>query len=237
MSKNKDEGIFIDLTASCTIDNALRQLLGIGTSTSNDLNESELADVDTLETSLLNIYENAEVDYSNAIFEKQSDEDITLAFEKLNKAKLLNDNARRYRIDIVDELSNGSKSKLKIDPDATSDAKGLQITISSFNKWALEKYGITLSKNPSRAKPLDYSDELWNIRDPRDITPLQPWYTQARFFARQLVLSDPTLHEKRNLLVIKIAQELKNKGIYKRGGRKPPSPETIKKALANVKYK
>ena len=75
----------------------------------------------------------------------------------------------------------------------------------------------------------------WLIADKRDTPPAQPWYTPARYFARQLVIADSTLLIKRELLVDKVAHSLTNAGIKKRGGTMPLDPATIKKALSNVK--
>lgn len=75
----------------------------------------------------------------------------------------------------------------------------------------------------------------WLIHCKDDPKPEQPWYTPARYFARQLVVEDSTLLTKRNLLAKKISVSLKGAGIYKRGGKKPFNPDTIKKALSNIK--
>lgn len=74
----------------------------------------------------------------------------------------------------------------------------------------------------------------WEIKDYRDPEPEYPWYTPARYFARQLVKEDSTLLTKRHILAKKIVQSLTNIGIKKRGGIKPFDPGTIKKALSNV---
>lgn len=74
----------------------------------------------------------------------------------------------------------------------------------------------------------------WLSHDPRDPTPDQPWYTPARYFARQLVIADSTLLTKRPTLADKVSTSLAGAGIYKRGGKKPPSAGTVLKAFANV---
>ena len=63
---------------------------------------------------------------------------------------------------------------------------------------------------------------------------MQPWYTPARHFARQLVADDPTLLKKRDQLANKVVQSLTAVGIFKRGGKKPFDPGTVKKAFVNV---
>ena len=74
----------------------------------------------------------------------------------------------------------------------------------------------------------------WLLRDPKDPEPEQRWYTPARYFARQLVVKDSTLLTKRGILADKVSKSLTTAGIYKRGGTKPLSAETVKKAFSNV---
>lgn len=79
-------------------------------------------------------------------------------------------------------------------------------------------------------------EKPWDKINPNDPTPEQPWYTPARYFARQLVINDSTLLNKRDNLARKVVQSLDNVGIKKRGGKKPFDPNTVKKALSNVKF-
>ncbi len=74
----------------------------------------------------------------------------------------------------------------------------------------------------------------WLTIDTQDPAPVQPWYTPARYFARQLVKGDSKLLLKRPLLADKVSQSLAKVGIYKRGGRLPPESTTVLKAFANV---
>lgn len=74
----------------------------------------------------------------------------------------------------------------------------------------------------------------WLVKDARDPDPEQPWYTPARYFARQWVIENSTLLNNRNQLATKVSHSLQSVGIKKRGGKKPLSPETIKKALINI---
>lgn len=74
----------------------------------------------------------------------------------------------------------------------------------------------------------------WLIADSSDPLPEQPWYTPARYFARELVKSDSTLLGKRPLLAQKVVRELTEVGIKKRGGKKPFDPGTVLKAFSNI---
>ena len=104
MTDIKDEDYCIDLTKSCTVDRAVRLLLGVSSSTLNDTSERKWADVDSLENLLSCIVEDALADYNNAIFEKKPTQVIAVKLESLNKVKLLLFNARDYLIKIDDEF-------------------------------------------------------------------------------------------------------------------------------------
>ena len=78
------------------------------------------------------------------------------------------------------------------------------------------------------------STNPWDIADPKDPAPKQPWYTPARYLARQLVKDDSTLLLKREILADKTSQSLASAGIYKRGGKKPLMPSTILQAFNNI---
>jgi len=79
-----------------------------------------------------------------------------------------------------------------------------------------------------------HTEKPWLVHNSDDPEPRQSWYTPARYFARRLVVDDSTLLIKRDLLASKIVVSLTNAGIYKRGGKKPFNPVTIKKALTNI---
>jgi len=74
----------------------------------------------------------------------------------------------------------------------------------------------------------------WEVADPKDPEPNQTWYISARYFARQLVLDDPTLLTKRNLLANKISQSLFKAGVFGRTKNKALDAGTILKALINI---
>ena len=147
-----------------------------------------------------------------------------------------------YRCDIHDELNKGDSAKLRIDKSKTTP-HCTYITVSSLDEWARAKYGIEVLVRPRPIDRLTEPDapvigttEPWRIAHPNDPVPQQPWYTPARYFARQLVRDDPTLLAKRKELVKKIAVSMFRVGCYKRGGKKPFSPDTIRKALSNVVF-
>ena len=86
----------------------------------------------------------------------------------------------------------------------------------------------------AKPKSGNKSEKPWLTHNPPDPIPEQPWYTPARYFARQLVAGDSTLLIKRDLLASKVVQSLTAAGFYKRGGGKPLVSDTVKKAFTNV---
>lgn len=89
-------------------------------------------------------------------------------------------------------------------------------------------------KTPAKTENNNGEIKPWEVADPKDPATAQPWYTPARYFARQLVKDDSTLLTKRNLLASKTSQSLASAGIYKRGGKKPPDAASILKAFNNT---
>lgn len=78
------------------------------------------------------------------------------------------------------------------------------------------------------------TDKPWLIHDPKDPNPEQPWFTPARYFAREIIKEDSSLLDKRTLLTPRIVDRLNEAGIKKRGGKHPFSPDTVNNALKNV---
>lgn len=78
------------------------------------------------------------------------------------------------------------------------------------------------------------NEKPWLVVHPDDPDPKSPWYTPARYFARQLVQENPLLATKRGKLAEQVAQVLKVHGIYKRGGHKVPDALTIVNAFSGV---
>lgn len=78
-------------------------------------------------------------------------------------------------------------------------------------------------------------DKPWLDRNPKDPEPDYPWYTPARYFARQLVKDDSTLLVKKTELAKKTANSLAGVGIFKRGMKKESlSSGTVLKSFVNV---
>jgi hypothetical protein len=77
----------------------------------------------------------------------------------------------------------------------------------------------------------------WLVIDDSDPPPKLPWYTPARYFARELVKSDSTLLLKKDTLADKVSASMFNVGIKKRGGKEKFNAATVKKAFSQVAFK
>jgi hypothetical protein len=216
---NADGEIIVDQTTGYSKEDAVLLLLGIKLSEDAECAGISLDDILDAEK------EQAEADYSNAKAEKHSDESIKTAFDNLTKADQLITKAAQYRRDITDEQAK-KESALRLD-------ESNRITINSFNRWAHEKYKLTPENKADSKQPTQ--DKPWLTIDPRDPKTSSAWFPPARYFARQLIKENANLlHDKKDLTK-KIAKSLGDVGIYKRGGKEPPDPSTILKALSNVK--
>lgn len=150
------------------------------------------------------------------------------------------DLARSYLCAIEDELNKGDGATLRLDRTLSTQTFRF-ITLSSLYRWSREcdevpelKVAQPQGKAAKPKQPSSTHDKPWFVIDPRDPKPDQPWYTAARYFARQLVKEDSTLLTKRHVLAAKVAQSLEAAGILKRGGVKPLTSDTVKKAFSNV---
>lgn len=257
MLKTEDTALF-DLRPSCTQDEAVAKMLGwLRGSTRlqkimvmiDGLSDSEqlpyLPELpDPVAVLIQEFREQASKKYIDAV----NAYDFELALEMENEVKNwehMAELASRYMIDIADELSQ-PKPQLRIDQSATLATGEIHITLKSLHQWALKTYEISIldnqplvSDSSSESKdtpPAEPSIKPWLVADPNDPKPEQPWYTPARYFARQLIIDDSTLLIKRDLLAQKVGQSLTAAGFMKRGGVKPLDPATIKKAFSKVGF-
>ena len=137
---------------------------------------------------------------------------------------------------------NFPNAKLR-NPNASSE-----IHLNTFVDWAINIVDWDISKEletlvTTKEKVEDKlyredkpNGEPWKEHRKGDPDPKHPWRTVARYFARELVRDDSTLLTKNSLLHNKIVASLADVGIYKRGGKKPFDPQTIRKAFTKIKY-
>ena len=237
---------------SITVDEAVGNLLGWG---SGPIDEVALGEYPTPEEQkihdelyfsiqfrLHDIREGLEADLSWAKHGGPQSE-IKRLEKALAKHAATEDLAYSYLCAIEDELNKGENSALRKDLSLSNNVF-TYITLASFDDWATDKYGVSIlspvtsSKlKPEPQAPQPASEQPWLVERPDDPLAEQPWYTPARHFARQLVANDSTLLSKRDQLAKKVVQSLTDVGIFKRGGKKPFDPGTVKKAFVNLVFK
>jgi len=117
-----------------------------------------------------------------------------------------------------------------------ASSKGYEVPLELLNVPSLASQeskpaGPNAADVPPEPLP---TEKPWLNIDPRDPEPAMPWYTPARYFARQLVKEDSTLLTKRPVLAKKVARSLESAGFLKRGNKKPLDEGTVLKAFVNV---
>lgn len=148
--------------------------------------------------------------------------------------------AKTYLRAIEGELNEGDASTLRLDRKLSNEVSRY-ITLSSLYRWSRECDEVPelaaggLQVRPERtSQPSTTSEQPWLVIDSRDPAPEQPWYTPARYFARQLVKEDSTLLTKKGALAKKVAESMAAVKTPRRGGVKALDPDTVRKAFSNV---
>ena len=145
-----------------------------------------------------------------------------------------------------------NKSFHRISPHASGvQLENALLTVQAFREYLESIHGfveVEVSPEPQQTAPaIDTATPApvvtkqagsdakpWLTHDPLDPDPAHPWYTSARYFARQLAIEKPTLLANRGLLADKVSTALYNAGIKKRGGKKKFDSATVLKAFVNV---
>jgi hypothetical protein len=124
-----------------------------------------------------------------------------------------------------------------INKEATFDE--LFITEQHLNQY-IESFSTTSSKPQNKSNNISSNittdDKPWLIANSSDPVAPYTWYIPARYFARELLKTEPTLLEKIDILASRVNTLFKKYGIKKRGGKKDFDDSTIKKAFSNVNF-
>lgn len=228
---------------SVTLDEAIANLMGIVEGPVEFLHQNECHSNDThsvleslsfdLNAELQEQYEQAWSELNEAKVDKQPTTTITEMTTRLDKAKHDIELANALRC-LLDDATLKLPQAITLDP-RLSRPDCRYITLASLRSWAEENDAVTQLLCGLQPYALEgTSIEPWRQEAPGDPKPEQPWYTPARYFARELTKEDPSLHGKRELLASKISEKLAEHEIFKRGGKKPLASGTILKALSNV---
>lgn len=238
----------LNYAPSCSLDDAILYLLGFPQSYvqahwvqySEDPTDGEWLPNDgynLLEDSL----DLAKSEYAEAKHDQSSDENIAIKLAEVDRCIKQNKLAHSYRSAVVDELAKGNNSRLLIDSIATKNHSNPYITLLSLKNWATETLHISiLDELPSVNKPhsnvkkeVTVDDSPWLVPDLSDPKPAQPWYTAARYFARQILKESPQRSTTKALLAKKVIPYLKNANI-KPPGKLSYDEGTIRKAFVRV---
>lgn len=247
----------IDFKTSCTKEEAVAKLLGwlrgpicheSAVIEEHGVPADQLQYLDSLVFSLqehlIGMRQEAMYKASEVVDAGGPEEIIQQRLEDVLKVEDLIKKAHKYFLDIDEELDKADLSALKIDKAKTEEMHEIHITLKSLDIWARINYGIQIidqlvpvTANIPQPQSHPSADiKPWLIPIESDPPAEQSWYTPARYFARDLIKQDSTLLTKRDILALKVGQSLVGVGIYKRGGKKPHSPGTIKKALVNINF-
>jgi hypothetical protein len=159
------------------------------------------------------------------------------ARQEVNKQELYFD----FRINEVMEVRQLSNVRESKGNSILNPEEFKYVHAIDFVEWAISKEfkipdAITkgLALNTIKIKSnIKNNSPMW-LQDPRDPIPNQPWYTPARYFARQLVAKNASLKTKRNLLAQKVQKLLTENQVFKRGGKLKLQSSTIEKAFIKI---
>ncbi len=149
----------LNLSASCTVDQAVLRLLGWGQDNIYRTIVEQSGDDKLLENNLksyrpglgLNeylteLFKQAVLKYTEAAPEDATEEEMRSAeennFNRIKLIKTLIANARWRKMDIVDELAKGEGSALRLDKDATAHSGVAHITLRSLDAWNDATYSV-----------------------------------------------------------------------------------------------
>ncbi len=123
----------------------------------------------------------------------------------------------------------------------TAHFKHIKTVLSRYKKFQNEDQNPSVDVNHSANDAHPFQTDIekiemaaMNENFKSDPQPEQPWYTPARYLARELVKEDPSLLKKRATLAKKVASKLQEHGVNKRGNTKSLQPSTVLKAFSNV---
>ena len=234
---------------SLTIDEAIANLIGLTEGPiqyqcrDGNASTAEMAELDALSydvnEEIWDDYQYHCAELAEARHDKASAIVISDLSAKVARAEHFIRLANRCRAAIDDELLRQPSALLVDSRLSTTDTT--YITLESLIRWASTNSTISdvcqqltsVTANQHSKSNIDTSKPWWHAC--QDDPPAeQPWYTPARYFARQCLAADPTLRQKRERLARKVAEKLAESGINKRGGVKPFESSTILKAFSNV---
>jgi hypothetical protein len=170
---NAEDEVYVDLSTSCTKDEAVAKMLGwmqgqkrlkyIQVS-AHGISADQLPYLHTLEAPLneylMALRESARHELLDAVEAGAANEVIYEKDDAVAKCDALINKAMSYFLDINEELDKDESSELKIDRPKSESSDEIHITLKSLDRWARKNYGIHIlestvnsGSNPSNANP------------------------------------------------------------------------------------
>lgn len=160
-----EESVIFDLSTSCTLDQAVMKMLGWGKDvvyrqvtsiTENGLSPEAIRQVHpsimTLEERLTDLSEHARIALIDAAENDASFDILTDLAEDVKEVRAQVVKARRFRMDIEEELAKGEQSILRKDKTATKSSGVTHLSIRSLERWIAE--GAGAGELPPQTGPL-----------------------------------------------------------------------------------
>ena len=240
----------LNYAPSCTLEDAVLYLLGFPQKYvqahwiqhSEDPTDGEWIPNDGYNL-LEDTLELAKSDYAEAKHDNASDEIIAIKLAEIDRCIKQTKLAHSYSCSLVNEIAKGTNSLLLIDSIATKNHSNPYITLLSLKHWAVKNLNLsilddlpsTLSSQAKSKKDVTDDESPWLVPNPNDPEPEQPWYTVARYFARQVLKDFPQHSTNKAQLANKVAPLLKD-AKFKPPGKLAYDAGTIRKAFAKVKF-
>lgn len=152
-----EQAFTLDLSASCSVDQAVLRLIGWGRDTvylsgvkltgegeflkGHKLDRQKNYGLDEF---LSELYQRALSQYAGAMPDEPTEKELQQALASyaywIDETEAFIEKARSYKMDIVDELASGAESALKVDKEATEKHGTTYITIKSLDAWSRVAY-------------------------------------------------------------------------------------------------
>lgn len=175
------DDFLLNLSASCTKDQAVLRILGWGRNTiyPKYLHVSEDGTVQedqqsiyrsafSLNDFLSDIYRDALATYEDAVPSGASEDEVQQAIEshvpRIEEAEAFIEKARDHMLDLVEELAKGDRSDLRLDHEATARTGMVHITIRSLDAWSESTYAIKTDSDAAKQEP-DIHALLETVKD------------------------------------------------------------------------
>lgn len=233
-----DEATIIEPLTSCTVDVAIAKLLGWMQGDIrhqyiplelDGVSEEALKHMHSFEVSIWRFLteqrEAAQWVYKKAVEDKETKRRTNQKKQKIARVEEIVTRAKSYQRDIDDELRKGRESVLEVDKSASDSSGLIHIVLASLDKWALEKYGISvLDFSKSKVLTVDEPEYPADVRT--DKGGLTKTSTNSLFLTFGILInafveSNPDLSKDESKPIVSVLAEYLSERAKEPGKRKP----------------